>query len=48
MTAKTHMGNPVLSVSHANDCGVFLGHYSRASWNRCTCIAKTPRTSTGK
>lgn len=28
---------PVLSVPHADDCGVWLGHYSCATWSRCTC-----------
>lgn len=30
---------PVLSVSHAGNCGVWRGHYSRATWDRCTCQA---------
>lgn len=30
---------PVLSVVHASDCGVYLGHFSRAGWDRCTCSA---------
>lgn len=31
---------PVLSVKHSKDCGMWLGHYSCATWERCTCAAK--------
>jgi hypothetical protein len=29
--------DPVLRDAHAEDCEVYLGHFSRATWDRCTC-----------
>jgi hypothetical protein len=31
------------AATHADDCGIFLGHFGRMSWDRCTCAARHER-----
>lgn len=31
---------PVMRATHDNYCHVHLGHFSQATWDRCTCLAE--------